>query len=168
MRLLPLLWFMACAVPVEVGAGPAPCSQDTECSKFSVCEAQRCVPCPDAGLCQSAPPLNQLFLSRNACPSCTPAPPSQCEADTGCTGDLVCARGLRCVEGCSGLGCCANVCSPKGCSGLVPVGCNMACGAELGCAVCVAAKCVCTGGAWRCVATCTSPGFDAGCQAEPF
>jgi hypothetical protein len=166
MRLaLPMLCLAACAVPVEVG-GVSACAKDSDCGKFSLCEAQRCVSCPDAGACEA--PLNQASLVRNGCRTCTFAPPTQCASDLTCSNssDFVCVQGSRCVEGCTDLTCCANTCGSKECAAPAPMGCNMDCGI-LGCALCIAQKCTCSGGAWKCQAMCTSPGFDAGCTAQP-
>lgn len=135
----------------------APCELDRQCPiGEAICDGTRCRPCPDTATCPACPE-GWARLERNGCATCDCAPPSECVVPDGCEAPQVCYVGSVCARGCDDpLRCCANVCAAADppCARPAPLGCEMRCPAELGCASCAAAACACEAGTWRCRAQC--------------
>lgn len=140
--------------------GCAECADDTQCvAGATLCEANRCVACPDPSTCAAWPcPPGLVPLVRNGCETCTCAPPSECGLDpTQCMGEA-CYPGMVCAPGCApgDPSCCANVCAPPGCASPAPLGCDTTCPPAMGCPddTCVTGACECMGDTWVCTPVC--------------
>ncbi len=135
-----------------------PCLSDRDCPfGKSICEVNRCVPCPPTGACAACAD-GFAPLSRNGCATCFCAPKTQCTDPGGCGAGAACYVGADCVPGCAGdLACCANVCAvdQPACPLPAPLGCAVPCPVELGCDRCVAVGCDCVEGHWACKPTCS-------------
>jgi len=137
------------------------CDLDEQCTfGAAICEDRRCVDCPPTDLCGACPD-GWVPLTRNGCPTCQCAPPSECDfpgdsCDPGGTTGEICYGGQTCAEGCDGTqpGCCSNACSAAGCPDRAPVGCFMECPSASPCTLCAAGTCECDGVAWQCTAVC--------------
>lgn len=123
------------------------CAEDRECGTREWCVAGRCQSCPEVTNCRACL-LPQVQLMRNGCRTCDCGPPSECG---GC-GERACVESRYCQAGCSGAGCCVLQCEAPSCGPGV-VGCAMPCGA-VPCRFCVASRCVCEAGSWRCEPVC--------------
>jgi hypothetical protein len=150
------------------------CGRDVDCpfgATFCVHgpEFGECAPCLPTGPCPSCP-AGWVPLTRNGCPSCECAPPSQCDIFTpgSCPSPNRCYIGQRCAEGCSGPDpCCVNVCSGGDCIPIVWEGCPVAC-KNLACGECMLEQCQCMpGGTWACRERCIAPGSVRTCQVPP-
>jgi hypothetical protein len=112
--------------------------------------------CPSTASCPDCP-AGWVRLAADGCATCVCAPPSECETPgTDCAGGETCYAGAACADGCDAFtaGCCANTCSPSGCAGPAPVGCQVECPGELGCTLCAHSACTCGGDRWDCEAIC--------------
>ena len=138
--------------------GCAACMDDSGCvAGRQVCDGNTCVACPDTSNCAPCAP-GLAPLTRNGCPTCTCAPPSECSfADPATCPNEECYPGLVCAPGCfpGDPSCCANVCATPGCPSPAPLGCDTDCGSNpTMCASCVIGACACVMGQWSCTATC--------------
>jgi hypothetical protein len=133
----------ACEGPCSV------CIEDADCGPVRLCQDGTCGACPRLSTCVS-PGAGLSLLSRNGCPVCKFAPPTECLSDTDCPVGL-CQRGALCADGCERLDCCANVCSPVACREPAPLGCMAMCDdPTIVLPECRTTSCTCTEGRWSC------------------
>lgn len=147
----------------------ATCADDHACAPGSaVCNGMACEPCPpdpSGGGCTAMCPPGWATLTRNGCPTCECAPPSECTAADGTVmcdpnGSQLCYPGARYADqGCApdDLGCTANVCSEPGCPAPAPLGCFTACDiTNPTCGQCATDHCECdpSTGSWSCTQIC--------------
>ncbi|MFM2153543.1 MAG: hypothetical protein RL199_1978 [Pseudomonadota bacterium] len=114
--------------PSLIPAAGEPCVTDADCGTARLCTGGRCGDCPGLAGCNAPPAsLGLVAIVRNGCTLCEYAPRSECESDGDCpvAGDH-CYRGQRCIDGCTGTGCCINACAAPGCEESVPLGCRLA------------------------------------------
>jgi len=130
------------------------CTDDTRCQPGQWCVDGSCQTCPEVTSCRPCLPP-QVSLLRNGCRTCDCGPPSTC----GSCGANPCTESRYCQMGCSGAGCCVLQCEEARCGPSV-VGCAMPCG-SMPCRFCIASRCVCDVGRWRCDPVCAE-------SAEPW
>jgi hypothetical protein len=145
------------------------CVDDHGCpAGAAVCNNQICEPCPltpAGGMdCGFSCPEDWEFLTRNGCPTCDCAPPSECDlGETMCMTNSPDGIARHCYQGdhvadlgCApdDSGCSANVCAPAGCAAPAPLGCLLPCTTDPACGLCATDSCTCEGGAWICAEIC--------------
>jgi hypothetical protein len=103
------------------------CKDDLECGSQVLCIDGHCTACPVPKNCPACPG-DYKYLTRNGCQTCECGPPPECvAAKAGCDSGYQCMLGAYCVQGCSRLDCCVNVCAEPGCAEPAPLGCLMEC-----------------------------------------
>jgi hypothetical protein len=147
------------------------CTDDHGCTAgVAVCNGSLCETCeqldPAGSMeCDDCPP-GWIYLTRNGCPTCECAPPSECDQNLadGCPqtepgGPQQCYQGMRSADlACAtdDAGCFANACSPPGCAPPVPAGCFTECRTIPECGQCATNNCECdqASGGWICDEIC--------------
>ena len=133
---------------------PTTCKSDAECSIGELCEADRCIACPNDPC-----PSKWSTRLRNGCKVCVPV--NQCDANTPCAGGLSCVAGFSCLPGCKATdpSCCfGNQCAPSNCGPPKGVDC-----ATVGCDT----GSVCKGGVDAVACSCDAKTATWSCTNQP-